>query len=158
MESKGGYKNSLNHKVDKKYKTDREVVRRINARVVGWLSPLLDVPVNNNLRDNPIGNSIQPIRRIYDGNNEELEKEFRFKLFTDRNEYTFLITIDFDQEDHFMEGSVTSRTPRPGENSSKIKVLPNGSASDELWDQLKDCVLKHELLDKISSDWYQRIR
>jgi len=34
--------------------------------------------------------------------------------------------------------------------------LPNGSFSDELWEQLKDCIIKNELVENVAPQWKER--
>lgn len=143
---KNGYGNKVLTKKGKKIDRDKEIVKELESKVAKWLFPFFD--------KKSIYNSIKGPSVITDGNNEEISEEFLvFKLFTDDNEYTFAIKIDFDNEEHFLEAFVRPRKPNPGEKASKVKILPNGDFSDELWSQLKDCVLKNELLDGVGSDW-----
>ena len=100
----------------------------------------------------------QEIHKEIGVDKEEIHNELVFKLFTDNNEYTFLITINFDDGQAFMEASVKSRKTSAGQTNSIPKVFPNGELSDELWMQLKDCVLKYELLGNVSSGWKEARR
>lgn len=141
------YHNVIISGVSRKVKNDKEIAKKISDKVVTWLVPLYD--------DSCIGKLIRQPETISDGNEEILENELIFKLFTDDNEYTFLVTIDFEKENHFMEASVKARKPSAGENTVHPKVFPNGDFSDELWEQLKNCILKHELISNVSGEWKQ---
>lgn len=139
------YRNEVVSKLSRKQQDDKEIVEKVREKVIKWLFPLYN--------KESIGNVIDSPSLISDGNKEELEKELIFKLFTHYNEYTFLVNIDFEKENHFMEASVKSRMPDAGHKASIPKVLPNGNFSDELWEQLKNCIIKNELVEDVSSDW-----
>lgn len=145
MDKNTKYRNSLLNGLSKKTQANKEVVKEIENTVAKWLFPFYE--------RKSMSNAILSPKVISNGNEEEIENELIFKLFTSNNEYTFLIIIDFKEGKHFMEASVKNRKPNPGQEKSSSKVLPNGELSDELWNQLKDCVLKHELLEITSSDW-----
>jgi len=142
------YRNEVLSNFSRKQQNDHEIVREIKKKVAFWLFPLYN--------KESIQNVIHGPSMWSNGNKEKIGNELTFKLFTHYNEYTFLVTIDFEKENHFMEASVKSRMPEAGQKQSVPKVLPNGSFSDELWEQLKDCIIKNELVENVAPQWKER--
>lgn len=80
-------------------------------------------------------------------------RRIRFKLWTENNEYTIVVNLKPQLRNSYMGASVSTRKKRAGEHWNRGNDLPDGKFSDELWQSIKERILKYEFLNKIEGEW-----